>query len=193
MEDKIKAMTSVKALTSAPTLNIPALSGTVLVAGFDPSDNSLRLLNLGTLYEAQVLAEAKHTLDILDSRNAQKQVKVPANSVVGTLETGSMPIPAGEVWFINRLQLVTPAGVTGNILVSKFPKNADGTDKAYLATDQAVSLDVNYDLPAQGQLGEELRLVGGDTLTVRGIVTVQPVADVNITLTAYGRKGKRLV
>ena len=183
----------VGALQSTPNVSAPPLSGTVLVAGFDPSDSSLRLLNLGTFHEAQVLAEKAHALDKLDSRNAQKQVTVPAGSGVATVWPGSMEVPAGEVWYVSRLGLVTPAGVTGNILISRFPKKPDGTDKEYLATDQAAGATTNYDLASAGELGEELRLVGGDKVTVRGVVTAAPAADVTVTLTAYGRKGKRLI
>ncbi|MDO8691362.1 MAG: hypothetical protein Q7R39_15355, partial [Dehalococcoidia bacterium] len=106
---------------------------------------------------------------------------------------GSMEVPAGEVWYVSRLGLVTPAGVTGNILISRFPKKPDGTDKEYLAADQAAGATTNYDLASAGELGEELRLVGGDKITVRGVVTAAPAADVTVTLTAYGRKGKRLI
>lgn len=183
----------VEVLQGQTTVSAPPLSGTVLVAGFDPSDSSLRLLNLGTLNEAQVTAEKAHALDKLDTRNAQKQVTVPAGSVIGTVWPGSLEIPAGEVWYINRFGLVTPAGVTGNVLVSRFPKKADGADKEYLAADQAAGATTNYDLAGAGELGEELRLVGGDKITVRGVVTAPPAADVQVTLTAYGRKGKRLV
>ncbi|MBI4287767.1 MAG: hypothetical protein HY671_04975 [Chloroflexi bacterium] len=179
--------------TPQPQVAVPPVGGTVLVAGYDPVDGSLRLLNLGTFHEAQVQAERLHALDRLDARNAKKEITVAAATAIGTPVTGALEAPAGEVWFIGRLSLVTPAGVTGNILVSRFPKKADGTDKEYLATDQAAGATTNYDLAGAGELGEELRLVGGDKLTVRGVVTAVPAADVTVTLTAYGRKGKRLI
>lgn len=176
-----------------PQVAVPPIGGTVLIAGYDPVDGSLRLLNLGTLHESQVLAERLHALDRLDSRNARKEITVAAATAVGTPVTGALEVPAGEVWFVGRLTLVTPAGVTGNILVSRFPKKADGADKEYLATDQAAGATTNYDLAGAAELGEELRLVGGDKLTVRGVVTAVPAADVVVALTAYGRKGKRLI
>lgn len=177
-----------------PAPTIPGLVGSVVIGGYDPSDGSLRVVNLASLVEPLVLAEKAHALDRLDSRNAQKVATVPAGAAVDTLHSASLEVAAGEVWFLNRLTLATPAGVTGNILVSRFPRLPGATtDKEYLATDQAAGVTVDYDLPAQGELGEELRLVGGDKLTVRGRVAVSPAADVTVTLTGYGRKGKRLV
>ena len=68
-------------------------------------------------------------------------------------------------------------------------------DKAYLGTDLAASQDVNYDLGAAGQLGADLRLVGGDKITVVATVTAVggTTADRKATLNPFGRKSTRLV
>jgi len=68
-------------------------------------------------------------------------------------------------------------------------------DKAYLGTDLAASQNVNYDLEAAGQLGADLRLVGGDIITVVGTVTAVggTTADRKVTLNLFGRKSTRLV
>jgi hypothetical protein len=80
------------------------------------------------------------------------------------------------------------------VRISKFPKT-DDTDKAYLAESQAVSTDVNYDLGAAGQLGADLRLVGGDKITVVGKVHEggATTAARTVTLNIFGRKARRLV
>ena len=51
----------------------------------------------------------------------------------------------------------------------------------------------NIDLPAQGELGEELRLVGGDTLTLVLVGTVAFTVDKDFRLDLFGRKGRPLV
>ena len=68
-------------------------------------------------------------------------------------------------------------------------------DKAYLGTDQAASHDTDYDLDAAGQLGADLRLMGGDIITVVGTVAAVggTTADRKVTLNPFGRKATRLV
>jgi hypothetical protein len=89
---------------------------------------------------------------------------------------------------------VTEAEISGNIRISKFPKVSD-IDKKYLGTDLAASQNVNYDLAAAGQLGADLRLIGGDKITVVATVTAVggATADRKVTLNPFGRKATRLV
>jgi len=98
------------------------------------------------------------------------------------------------VWYLNRLNLVTEAEISGNIRISKFPKVSD-IDKKYLGTDLAASQNVNYDLAAAGQLGADLRLIGGDKITVVATVTAVggTTADRKVTINPFGRKATRLV
>jgi len=144
-----------------------------------------------------VLAEKAYALDRIDSRNGIN-VTVPDATALAAIVTGEIEVPAGEVWFLNRLSVVCPAAdATGtasfNILVSSFPK-VNGVDKAYLPADvTAMGATTDIDLPAQGQLGEELRLVGGDKVTLRLTVTVAFTADKVFRLNVWGRKGKALV
>ena len=109
-------------------------------------------------------------------------------------KTKEFEVPSGEVWYLNRLNLVTEAEISGNIRISKFPKVAT-LDKKYLGTDLAASQNVNYDLKAAGQMGADLRLVGGDKLTVVATVTAAggTTADRKATLNLFGRKARRLV
>ena len=145
-----------------------------------------------------VLAEKAYALDRIDSRNGIN-VTVPNLSALAAIITGEIEVPVGEVWYLNRLSVICPAAdATGtcsfNILVSSFPKTATGTDKPYLPADvTAMGATTDIDLPAQGQLGEELRLVGGDKLTLQLTVTVAFTADKVFRLNVWGRKGKLLV
>jgi hypothetical protein len=150
-------------------------------------------LPLQILREALLTAESLHTEDRIDERN-KIEVTVPDASAQDVVKTKEYEIPAGELWYINRLNLVTEAEVSGNIRVSKFPKT-DTVDKKYLGTDLAASQNEDYDLASAGQLGADLRLVGGDKLTVVGTVTAVAgtTADRKVTLNLYGRKARRLV
>jgi hypothetical protein len=145
-----------------------------------------------------VLAEKAHCLDKVDGRNGVA-VTVENGADVGDVIPGEIEVPEGEVWYLNRLSVTCPAAdATGsagfNILVSAWPKTATGGDKPYFATNQAaMGATTDIDLPAQGELGEELRLVGGDKLTLQLTVTVAFTADKVFRLDPYGRKGKALV
>jgi hypothetical protein len=150
-------------------------------------------LPLQVLREALLTSESLHTEDRIDERD-KIEVIVPDVSAQDVVKTTEFVIPAGEVWYLNRLNLVTPAEVSGNVRVSKFPKVSD-VDKKYLGTDQAASADTDYDLATAGELGADLRLLGGDKLTVVATVTAVggTTADRKVTLNPYGRKATRLV
>jgi len=150
-------------------------------------------LPLQALTEALLVAEALHTEDRIDERN-KIEITVPNGTAKDTAKTQEYEIPSGEVWYLNRLNLVTEAEVSGNIRISKFPKS-DTVDKAYLGTDLAASQNVNYDLASAGQLRADLRLVGGDKITVVATVTAGggTTADRKVTLNPFGRKSTRLV
>ncbi len=148
---------------------------------------------LQALTEALLVAEALHTEDRFDERD-KIELTVANGTAKDTVKTKEFEIPSGEVWYFNRLNLVTEAEISGNMRVSKFPKS--GTlDKTYLGTDLAASQNVDYDLAAAGQLGADLRLVGGDKVTVTATVTAVggTTADRKVTLNPYGRKARRLV
>jgi len=173
---------------------VPPLDAVLTLLGvYDNASGFWVGLPLQALTEALLVAEALHTEDRIDERD-KIEVTVPNGSAEDTVKTKEFEIPAGEVWYINRFNLVTPAEVSGNIRVSKFPK-VDSVDKKYLETDLAASQNVNYDLATAGQLGADLRLVGGDKLTVVGTVTAAggTTADRTVTLNLFGRKARRLV
>src|SRR3989304_3491083 len=119
---------------------------------------------LQALTEALLVAEALHTDDRIDERD-KIELTVPNGTAKDTVKTKEYEIPSGEVWYFNRLNLVTEAEISGNIRISKFPKSGS-LDKTYLGTDLAASQDVDYDLGAAGELGADLRRVGGGRVTV---------------------------
>ena len=180
--------------TRPPKGWVPPLGQDLTLLGVYDSESGYWMgLPLQVLREALLTAESLHTEDRIDERD-KIEITVPDVSAQDVVKTKEYEVPAGEVWFLNRLNLVTEAEVSGNIRISKFPKVSD-IDKKYLGTDQAAGATTNYDLAAAGQLGADLRLIGGDKLTVVGTVTAVggTTADRKVTLNLYGRKAKRLV
>jgi len=164
-----------------------------LLGVFDNDSGYWMGLPLQVLREALLTAESLHTEARIDERD-KIEVSVPDASAQDTVKTQEFEVPSGEVWYLNRLNLVTEAEVSGNVRVSKFPKT-DAVEKKYLGTDLAASQDVDYDLASPGQLGADLRLIGGDKLTVVATVTAVggTTAARKVTLNVYGRKARRLV
>lgn len=173
---------------------VPPLGQELTLLGvYDNESGYWMGLPLQVLREALLESESLHTEDRIDERD-KIEISVPDLSAQDTVKTKEFEVPAGEVWYLNRLNLVTEAEISGNIRISKFPK-ADTLDKKYLGTDLAASQNVNYDLKAAGQLGADLRLIGGDKLTVVATVTAAggTTADRKATLNLFGRKARRLV
>ena len=173
---------------------VPPLGQELTLLGvYDNESGYWMGLPLQVLREALLTAESLHTEDRIDERD-KIEITVPDVSAQDTAKTKEFEVPSGEVWFLNRFNLVTEAEISGNIRISKFPKAAT-LDKKYLGTDLAASQNVNYDLKAAGQMGADLRLVGGDKLTVVATVTAAggTTADRKATLNLFGRKARRLV
>ncbi|QYY58470.1 hypothetical protein [Dehalococcoides mccartyi] len=180
--------------TRPPKGWVPPLGQSLTLLGvYDNESGYWMGLPLQVLREALLNAEALQTEDRIDERD-KIEVTVPNVSAQDVVKTTEFEVPSGEVWFLNRLNLVTEPEVSGNIRISKFPKVSD-IDKKYLGTDQAAGSNNDYDLAAPGELGADLRLVGGDKITVVATVTAVggTTADRKVTLNPYGRKANRLV
>jgi len=130
--------------------------------------------------------------------------------VVGTVATAMLTVPPGELWLLNRINITRVAVGAGefvsiNFRISAWPypdvrggATVNPAGRAYLADDLTAtgSSDVNEDIdfPAQGELGTELRLKGGDTITLVAVLTGAVAAAArDVTLTPYGRKVRKLV
>jgi hypothetical protein len=173
---------------------VPPLGQDLTLLGvYDNESGYWMGLPLQILREALLTAESLHTEDRIDERD-KIELTVPNGTAKDAVKTKEYEIPSGEVWYLNRFNLVTEAEVSGNIRISKFPK-VDTVDKKYLGTDLAASQDENYDLASTGQLGADLRLIGGDKITVVATVTAAggTTADRKVTLNPFGRKATRLV
>jgi hypothetical protein len=180
--------------TRPPKGWVPPLDAVMSLLGVFDNDSGYWVgLPLQALTKALLAAESLDTADRIDERD-KIEVTVPNGSAQDVVKTKEFEVPAGEVWYLNRLNLVTEAEISGNIRISKFPKVSD-LDKKYLGTDLAASQNVDYDLAAAGQLGADLRLVGGDKITVVATVTAAggTTADRLVTLNPFGRKAVRLV
>jgi hypothetical protein len=173
---------------------VPPLGQELTLLGVYDNDSGYWMgLPLQVLREALLTAESLHTEDRIDERD-KIEATVPNASAQDTVKTKEFEVPAGEVWYLNRLNLITEAEISGNVRVSRFPK-VDTVEKKYLGTDLAASQNEDYDLASPGQLGADLRLLGGDKLTVVATVTAVggTTADRKVTLNVFGRKARRLV
>ena len=156
-----------------------------------------------------VSAEALYALDKIDDRD-RVEVKIAAGAAVGSGASARLEVPPGEVWFLNRIVLTSPPEsglnvgdiVQVNFCISPWTLRRDETPlvegagrKYWVANRGTAASDVyTVDVPAQGELGAELRLVGGDFITLYAELTGAPAgADLVASLTPYGRKGKLLV
>ena len=156
------------------------------------------------------LVEGLYSLDRLDDRDAIQAV-IAAGAAVGAVARARLTVPGGELWIINRLVLVSPAesgaGVGDIVQVNfrikswqspdtRLGTTVDDDGRSYWSADRGdVSLNTyTVDLPAQGELGQELRLAAGDVITLVATLTgANAGADLTASLTPFGRKVKVLV
>ena len=88
---------------------VPPLGQNLTLLGVYDNDTGYWVgLPLQILREALLAAESLHTEDRIDERD-KIEVTLPDTSAQDVVETKEFEIPAGEVWFINRFNLVTAA------------------------------------------------------------------------------------
>jgi hypothetical protein len=159
--------------------------------------------------EPLALVEGIYSLDRLDARDVITAT-LPITSPIGTVVTDQLVVPAGELWLLNRINLVRGlmgageiAQINFRISAWQFPDVRGGATinpagRAYLAATlnatDAIAIDADIDLPAQGELGAELRLKAGDIITLEvTLAGAIAAAARDVTLTPFGRKIRRLV
>jgi len=182
----------------------PPIIGGVIAGGWDKGE--WRTLNLDTLVQLWRLSETIQPAGKLDTRNTITAT-LAATAVIGDIATAVLTVPAGELWFIQALQVVSPAQtaaqgqiVTVNFRISSWPDD-DGTSNAagklFWATAKG-TVDVDtywaefHDIAPLfdvENLRPSLRLVGGDKITLYATLTaVNCTAALAATLTPYGYK-----
>ncbi len=165
--------------------------------------------------EPLVDVEMKHILGILDGREEDYDLKTltPAiASPIGTALSGSLTVPAGQVWYINAVQIkldTTGAahGLVGNWRCSLWPDRAatpseagqpfHATDLVQAANGTTTWLDEFGPIAVTWQITNKtplLRLPAGTMITFT-LVTTTAIVDLAVanTLKLYGFVGKKLV
>ncbi len=197
-----KTITPQQAVTSmTPDQVTRAGLGSVAIGVFKGAAAIIDLDKLAN--QPLAVAEKAYALDRIDARD-KVEVTLGAGAAVDSTGRETITVPVGEVWFLNRLVASAPAADGGgaylavNFRVSFWPDTAttpDADGKTYWPADkEPKGTPVTLDLPAQGELGEELRLPAGSVINlVATVKTAALAADTTASLTPYGRKGKALV
>jgi hypothetical protein len=190
---------------------VPPLDSIMREMGVYDTKNGVWVgLPLQAFIEALVHAEYLTPLGKIDARNVAT-LTVPSGTGVGLYATRkAIEVPAGEVWFITQLDLVTPvqhAGIVlANVRVSNWPDIAttpDADGLPFWTTNQGGAGGANptgecYQaapliFPLGEALGTPIKLPPAAKLTLCAeVTTAQLNADSVITLTPYGWKGKLL-
>jgi hypothetical protein len=156
-----------------------------------------------------VWAEQQHILGNLDGVTAGVDLltlTVPAATAAGVVITGSILVPAGEVWFINGVVGTCLADATGTIVYnwrcSLFPLAGVALGAPYHTAWLATPLGPQFDefsaiatLFAIGNKPVPLRLPAGATISGQLMNAVGAAACTGVvgTLQLFGWKGKLLV
>jgi hypothetical protein len=181
--------------------------GSYLLGGYKGQTTFLDLDKL--VNEPLALVEGLYALDKIDARDVITAT-FPINSPIGTVVTDQLVVPAGELWLLNRINLLRGLMGAGEIAQINFRISAwqspdvrggatiNTNGRAYLAATlnatDAIAIDADIDLPAQGELGTELRLKAGDIITLEvTLAGAIAAAARDVTLTPFGRKIRRLV
>jgi len=186
----------------------PPLIGSVIVGGWD--DGYWRSLNLSTLRQLWRQGELIQPNGKLDTRNLVTAT-LAATAVIGDVASAELTVPAGELWFIQALRLISPAECAPgegqitlvNFRVSSWPDD-DGSNSAgklFFAAGRGTIVLDTYWVEAYGgapftdpeNLGTPIRLVGGDKITLYATLAgANATAALAATLTPYGYKAQLL-
>ena len=161
-----------------------------------------------------VAVEQMHILGVLDGRLEDfdlQTITLPAGSAIGASVRQRLTIPAGETWYINDVQTVTPADSGGRASInwrcSLWPEggtNPDADGQAFHAVAQADALGLGAVFDDEFHPGAPfiapenksvlLRLPGGAVITFQAVNTIAAaVADMMCTGALYGFRTTQLV
>jgi len=207
----LQALQTLTTITPGQAVAQMGWSPTVPIGNYKGALAFLDLDKLGN--QPLVWAEQLHILGILDGREEDYDLQtlaVAAAEAIGTVHTGALTVPAGEVWYINAVVLTLPASGGANIVTGNW-RCSLWTDRvaAAVAGQTFHPADVTFGVGGGVQTDEfgviqvlfninnkpaVLRAPAGTifTATVTNTVAVAAAA-VNATLQLHGFKGKALV
>jgi len=170
-----------------------------IVAGWDLETKRYVALNLWTLVEPLVLAEAAHATDKLDNRNKVSKTVPDGTAADTVIEADPIKVPDGEVWYLRELIIKGDGGSTAgsaklNFRVSIWPDN-----KKYFSDAEEPSITLTaattttVDFEAADGLNKELRLPGGSEIKLVITVTAAVTGTSTLTIEPRGRKGRKIL
>lgn len=225
MENENMGKQRVKDMTISPLEVLRAMqTGSITIAQAQQMFNGVipigdykgvaALLNLDLLVKQPLVdAELKHILGIIDGREEDYDLQtlaVTAAEAIGTIHTGALTVPTGEVWFINNVQTTIPASGGANIITANWHCSLWTDRVAASALGQPFhAAALNFGVGGGAQLDEfsppgpvwlltnkqvALRAPAGTIFTVVFTNTgVVAAATVNCVFQLYGWIGKALV
>ena len=201
----IKPLTSLTSLTPAQTIVDATKAGIIPIGNYKGAAAFWDLDKANN--QPLVLAEQLHILDNIDGAGVDGVVNVtmPAAAALGVVVSGTITVPAAEVWFINCVTSTCAADATGTVTYnwrcSLFPDALGNVlggayHTANLATALGPQLDEFSPIATVFGVGNKptlLRLPAGTTITGQLTVTAVAITGVVGTLQLFGYKGKVLV
>ena len=201
----IKPLTSLTSLTPAQVIPNAAQAGVIPIGNYKGAAAFWDLDKANN--QPLVLAEQLHILDNIDGAGVDGVVNVtmPAAAALGVVVSGTITVPAAEVWFINCVTSTCAADATGTVTYnwrcSLFPDALGNVlggayHTANLATALGPQLDEFSPIATVFGVGNKptlLRLPAGTTITGQLTVTAVAITGVVGTLQLFGYKGKVLV
>lgn len=221
MDKTVQPLTTITNLTPASVIPNASAAGVIPVGNYKGVPAFWDLDK--AVNQPLVWAEKQFPIDKVDERDGpagvQAQVTLPIGAADGTHVAGNaITVPAGQVWYLQSyrftiLQSAAIAGVTGvrcTFRTNAFPQVA-AVDKEYHAAAAfaigvpgallaaIAAADVNLGpqnfTTAAGEMGVQMRLVAGNTITVVAWPYGAALAGqaVLVNLAVYGWKAKVLV
>jgi hypothetical protein len=210
-DHRITPLTTITSLTPAAVVPNPSTAGVIPVGNYKGVPAFWDLDK--AVNQPLIWAEQQHILGILDGRQANYDLinlAITLAEAIGTIHTGTLTVPAGQVWYVNAITMTVPASgganaVTGqwfcSLWTDRVNANAAGQPFQAAAFNPGVLGGANLDefgpwttLLAVANKPPLLRLPAGAIITFVAINTVAvAAATVAATLVVNGFMGRQLV